>query len=173
MWKKCHVLFEWPLTVLQSGQSRGRLLQVSLFCCLSSVQLFVLWKLSTFCSSFCLPVHLCFNLLLAVLCLCLAFVLMLLSFEADKAIADYFKQVFFSCPFKCPSVCPFARFSPFKCLSVCIFLHFCPSKCLSLFIFVSVCLFFTYVLMFLIFEANKNLVDCVCTSSKYFLCHSF
>ncbi len=28
---------------------------------------------------------------LTFLCLCVAFVLMLLSFEADKAVADYFK----------------------------------------------------------------------------------
>jgi hypothetical protein len=126
------------VTLLQNGQGCGRLLQISIYCVYSSVLLSVLLHfylilsiLVSVCPSWCFFAHLCVSML----CFCGAFVLMLLSFKADKAVADYFKQVpYFFCPYKCPSVCPIARFCPFKCPSVYLYASFCFSVhlCVSL-----------------------------------------
>jgi hypothetical protein len=84
------------------------------------------------CPSMCLSVHLCFNLPLTFLCLCVAFMLMLLSFEVDKAIADYFKQVFLM-SFQVFIYLSFKGYPhivhPFVCLS--IFVSVCSSMCMS------------------------------------------
>ncbi len=75
--------FRVDVTVLWSGQSLSRLLQVSIYYVLSSCNLFVLKRLSTYCPSLCLSVHLCVYLsiyvsvcpsmrLSAHLCVCLS-----------------------------------------------------------------------------------------------------